>query len=205
MARQSPAPALTYPVLALPRWRFELQAVHDGDTLWIPLAGFCALLGVSAQMQRKRLVEDAEFREELRQLPIMTTKGVREGWCIAETALSGWLFTIDSSRVKPAIRADMRAFRKAMIVAAHDLAFKGYVSGGLGSAVAQRSVTVADHAGTILPIPASARLRDAESFALFLEAQVQEMQVDLQTIFDLLRRRGLLVTDDDDDNDGDAQ
>lgn len=53
-------------------------------------------------------------------LPMQTTSGIQEMVCMPLTKLNGWLFSVNSAKVKPEIREKIRQYQEECFVVLHD-------------------------------------------------------------------------------------
>lgn len=87
-----------------------LVEIGDNQQIYVPLRPICNYLGLDWSAQFRRLKRNPILAESLNSVAMTTTelpgvgKGKRELVCIQLEVLPGWLFGIDSSRVKPDLR-----------------------------------------------------------------------------------------------------
>ena len=90
----------------------EITAVRVTEAgrpvVYVPLRPICDYLGVSWSGQRDRTVRDPVLKTEVRGVRVTRTPGAgggtQEMTCLPLDYLSGWLFGINATRVKPEVR-----------------------------------------------------------------------------------------------------
>lgn len=92
----------------------------DGG-LHFPVRTMCGILGIAPSNQQSKLQTDDDFAALVRDLPIPTVKGTREMLCLEWEGMGGWLTGIQSQRVRPEMRANVRRFRRQMWSAANEI------------------------------------------------------------------------------------
>lgn len=119
--------AYRYARLRIEAFGIDVPVVTAGRAVYFPIKAFCEALGVAGpSMQIKRMKEDSRFQQgALRELPMPTTKGIRETMCLRKQQLPTWLALLDASRAqfKPTIRARLEEFQRAVFAAAERFLF----------------------------------------------------------------------------------
>ena len=86
-------------------------AKAENDTIYVPIRPLCDFLGLNFASQSKRIQRD-EILSEVRGVVMMTTpSGDQPMVCLPIEYLNGWLFGIQSSRVKPELREKIREYK----------------------------------------------------------------------------------------------
>jgi hypothetical protein len=115
-----PAPnGLTYYPVTLARWTFQVTVIRTSDNqVFLPITAICQRLGIAEHRQIQKLRDDPEYAPYLQQLPVPTSKGNRDTWCIRRQAVGGWLNSIASNRVRAEIAPRLAEFRMDVMSAA---------------------------------------------------------------------------------------
>jgi hypothetical protein len=98
----------------------ELIAVKVKDgTIYVPVRRLCDNLGVDWSAQRQRIMRDEVLEQAINSVVITTTqtdtphaKPEQEMLCLPVDLIPGWLFGIQTSRVKEEIRAKLIRYRR---------------------------------------------------------------------------------------------
>ena len=93
----------------------EITAVKAEDgTIYVPLKPICELLGIAWAAQRRRINRDEILSEALTSVTVTVTEGGQRGQMLALPLdlLNGWLFGINASRVKPAIKPTLLRYQR---------------------------------------------------------------------------------------------
>lgn len=102
----------------------DVPTVNAGRAVYFPLRALCEVVGVASQMQIKRLKADSRFAGgALREIPIPTTKGMRNAICLRMQQVGVWLATIDPSHTTITTRGTLEAFQRALFAAAERFLF----------------------------------------------------------------------------------
>jgi hypothetical protein len=110
---------LTYYPVTLARWTFEVTVIRTADNLvYLPITAICQRLGIAEYRQIQKLRDDPEYAPFLLQLPVPTSRGNRDTWCIRRQAVGGWLNSIQSNRVRAEIAPRLAEFRMDVMSAA---------------------------------------------------------------------------------------
>jgi hypothetical protein len=93
-----------------------LIVLADGQpTVYVPLRPLCDYLGLDWSAQYRRLHRDAVLREVLQAVAITATAShadEHEMVCLPLEFLPGWLFTINTARVKPELQEKITQYRR---------------------------------------------------------------------------------------------
>ncbi|MBK8989830.1 MAG: ORF6C domain-containing protein [Chloroflexi bacterium] len=95
----------------------EVLAVRTTDgSVYIPVRPICDLLGVDWSAQRRRINRDPVLSEEMKSVAVTTTDSYRtinrEVLSLPLDYISGFLFGIDASRVKPELRERLIRYQR---------------------------------------------------------------------------------------------
>lgn len=113
-----------YARLRVKQFEVDVSAVVVGRAVYFPLRALCEVIGVATQMQIKRLKEDSRFADgALRELPIPTTKGLRDAICLRKQQVGTWLSSIEPSKVAITARGPLEEFQRALFAAAERFLF----------------------------------------------------------------------------------
>lgn len=91
---------------------------QEQPQIYVPLRPLCDYLGLDWSSQLKRTRRDEVLADALNSVVIMTTgepgvgQGRRETLCIKLEQLPGWLFGIDSKRVRPELQEKIKRYRR---------------------------------------------------------------------------------------------
>lgn len=101
-------------IIEVPFQSDRLQAVRDGEAVWVVVRRVCEALGIDPDSQRKRL-QDAERCPWA--VTVMTTATGPDGknyevFAVHLDSLPMWLATIEASRVRPEAREKLIAYQK---------------------------------------------------------------------------------------------
>lgn len=77
-----------------------LFAIERDDGIFVAVKPICATLGLAWQRQLERLKEDPVLSEGITTVVIPSPGGVQETTCLKLGLVNGWLFKVDSRRVK---------------------------------------------------------------------------------------------------------
>lgn len=89
-----------------------LVEVGSQEEIYVPLRPLCDYLGVDWSGQRKRLNRD-EVLAEAQGVVIMSTPGGQQQFvCLPLKFIPGWLFGIDTSRLKPELKEKIIRYRR---------------------------------------------------------------------------------------------
>ncbi len=110
---------LTYYPVTLARWTFQVTVIRTADnSVYLPITTVCQRLGIAEYRQIQKLRDDPEYAPYVMQLPVPTSKGNRDTWCIRRQAVGGWLNSIQSNRVRSEIAPRLAEFRMDVMSAA---------------------------------------------------------------------------------------
>lgn len=80
----------------------QIPAAQGGDgEVYVPIRPLTAFLGLSRRGQQERTLRHPVMAEQLRSISIDTGGGPQQLLCLPLDLLPGWLFGIDTNRVKP--------------------------------------------------------------------------------------------------------
>ena len=98
--------------------------------VYVPVRPICDYLGLSWSGQRERINRDSILASELRFVRVTRTKqgGNPDLLCLPLELLPGWLFGVDYSRVKAALRDKFEAVMK-FLADWHQAANTGHLEG----------------------------------------------------------------------------
>jgi hypothetical protein len=119
----TPAERPEYFPIELPEWPGVVLTVArtvDGR-LYFPVRTMCGILGIDPPSQVTKLQTDEDFAALVRGLPMPTLKGTHEMLCLEWEGMGGWLTGIQSQRVRPEMRDNVRRFRRQVWIAANEL------------------------------------------------------------------------------------
>lgn len=88
-----------------------LQAIHDGETVWVSVKRVCEALGVSNQGQQEKL-KGRPWACVKVILTHDTTGRKQDAFCIALDSLPMWLATIEASRVSESLRPKLERYQR---------------------------------------------------------------------------------------------
>ena len=87
--------------------------INNETIVYVPLRPIVEFLGVDWSSQYRRVRRDDIFKQELRSVVVTTTdRGKRETVCLPLEYLSGFLFGINASRVKPEIKERLLRYQR---------------------------------------------------------------------------------------------
>jgi hypothetical protein len=92
--------------------------------IYVPLRQLCDYLGVSYTGQRERVERDAVLSTKLTPVQVTTEGGPQAMQCLPLDYLNGWLFGINASRVKEAVRERLIRYQEECYLILRD-AFLG--------------------------------------------------------------------------------
>jgi hypothetical protein len=109
----------------------EIIAFKDEKTekVFVNIRGICETLGLSFSSQRIKLTSDPSYAEALNRVDIDTIKGERESLFLDSDYLQGWLFSIQTNRLKPEIREKHIRYKKECFKVPNDyFAYSAHMS-----------------------------------------------------------------------------
>jgi hypothetical protein len=89
-----------------------LFAVERDDGVFVAVKPISERLGLVWSNQHRRIKRDPVLSEGMAMMAIPSAGGAQETTCLALRYLNGWLFGIDSSRVKPELRERVLAYQR---------------------------------------------------------------------------------------------
>jgi len=87
---------------------FALKDEYTGE-IYVSVREICNSLGLNFSGQYTKLTTDPVYNESLRHIPIQTPGGKQVVLSIPSVLLQGWLFSIQTNRLKPEIREKPRS------------------------------------------------------------------------------------------------
>lgn len=88
-----------------------LRTAFDGETVYVAIRPICEHLGIAPNNQLEKLRLDDDF--QLVSYHIGSNDGkIREMVCLPQDQVLGWLYTINSNKVKPESRVILSAYRQ---------------------------------------------------------------------------------------------
>jgi len=139
--------------LYLASWGVNLTVVLYNGHRYFIIKQVCSLLGVGYDNQLDALRERELLEDMVMKLPINTSKGIRDAWCIKLEAIAAWMLIISDRRVRSESRPNLLKLQRDLMVAARRAMF-----GEVDAASVQQEV------------------QDLRHFAWFLESQIVAMQ-----------------------------
>ena len=139
--------------LFLESWGAYLTVVTYKGHQFFVIAQVCTLLGIKTDGQVETLRERELMEGLVLKLPIQTSRGIREAWCIDIEAVGAWMLIISDRRVRVESRPNLLKLQRDIMQAARQVMF-GIVD---------------DH-------PLRQELNDTRQFVWFLERQIVDMQ-----------------------------
>ena len=97
----------------------ELVAVDREGVVFVALKPIVTSLGLDWSGQHQRVRRDEVLREGMGVIPIPSGSGVQEATALRLDLLNGWLFTIDSARVRPTVRDKLIRYQRECYAALH--------------------------------------------------------------------------------------
>jgi hypothetical protein len=98
-------------IVEVPFYAESIQAVHEGEAVWVVVKRVCEALGLDPATQREKLKGKAWAVSGL--IPSTAADGkTYELFCLDIESLPMWLATIDAGRVKPEARFKLVAYQK---------------------------------------------------------------------------------------------
>lgn len=95
----------------------SLIALRDLEGLiWVPLRRLCEAIGINLQGQLDRVERDPVLREEMRSVSVTLTDGrAFDMSCLPLKYVRAWLFGVNASRVRPAVRDKLIQYQREVI------------------------------------------------------------------------------------------
>lgn len=113
----------------------QIVAFKDDDKIYVNIKGICTSLGLDFSSQRKKLLSDPTYSKSLSRGDITTVKGERESLFLDSDLLQGWLFSIQTNRLKPDIRAKHILYKRECFKVLNDYFTKGIAINQRGDAL----------------------------------------------------------------------
>ena len=153
LANDDAKPLITQHALFLPGWNTNLTVIFYNGHQWFVIRQICTLLGIRTDTQVESL-RDRDLLEGLvMQLPVQTSKGVRDSWCIDIEAVAAWMIMISDRRVKAEVKPNLLKLQRDIMQAARRVMF-----------------------GEVGDSPLHQKIADTQRFAWFLEQQIVGLQ-----------------------------
>lgn len=154
-----------------------LVEVEDREEVYVPLRPICDYLGLSWRGQRERVERDEVLREVLKGVRVTRTPsdtkrssgGPQEAMSLPLKFLPGWLFGIDTNRVKPELKDKIIRYRREC----YDVLWRAFQEEALTSADTGLFDT------TRPPAEPSAELVQIREMALSI-ARMAQAQIELE-------------------------
>lgn len=89
----------------------ELSIIREDEMDWVPLKPLCEGLGLNWAGERSRLKNDAKFTGRFWRMKGTDGKG-RDFLCLPLYQLSGWLFSLNTGRVRKEMKGPLEAFQR---------------------------------------------------------------------------------------------
>lgn len=89
-----------------------LFAVERDDGVFVAVKPMCESLGVDWKSQFQRIKDDPVLSEGMATITIPSPGGAQETTCLKLDLVNGWLFKIDSRRVKEEVRPKLLAYQR---------------------------------------------------------------------------------------------
>jgi len=83
----------------------------EGGQVYVPIRPICDFLGLQFSAQSKRLRRDDILSDVMEHIEIQTQSGTQSMVCLPVEFLNGWLFGIQSARVKAEYRDKIREYK----------------------------------------------------------------------------------------------
>ena len=114
----------------------ELVAVRvQGGTVYVPIRPICDMLDISWPSQRNRIHRDEVLAQEVKNISIFitNTQGSTEGQhrevlCLPLEFVSGFLFGINATRVKPEVKSRLLRYQRECYKVLSEAFFEGRLS-----------------------------------------------------------------------------
>ncbi len=89
----------------------ELEAIRQGERAWVVLKRLCEVFGIQAHGQAAKLKEVPWACTQI--ICAVAEDGkVREQFCLDVDSLAGWLFTINTKKVRPELRDKLIRYQR---------------------------------------------------------------------------------------------
>lgn len=105
------------------------------ETVYVNIRGICESLGLSFPAQYRKLIADPIYNEGIGRCDIATSFGIKESLFLDGELLHGWLFSIQTNRLKPEIREKHILYKKECFRVLNEYFTKGFA---LHEAAAER-------------------------------------------------------------------
>lgn len=89
-----------------------LFAVERDDGVFVAIKPICDSLGVDWKSQYQRIKDDPVLSEGMVTITIPSLGGAQETTCLKLNLINGWLFKIDSRRVKEEVKPRLLAYQR---------------------------------------------------------------------------------------------
>lgn len=89
-----------------------LVALERPDGIFVAINPICDAIGVDSRNQRERIERDEVLNDGADVMPMPTSGGVQESFCLRVDLVNGWLLGIDASRVRPEAKEPLLAYKR---------------------------------------------------------------------------------------------
>ncbi|WII94991.1 phage antirepressor N-terminal domain-containing protein [Moraxella haemolytica] len=97
-----------------------LLATIQDNVVYTALKPICENIGLSWNAQFERIKRDEVLAEGIRMIRTPTKGGFQDVVCLPLTLLNGWLFGVDTNRVKAEVKETLITYKKECYQALHD-------------------------------------------------------------------------------------
>ncbi len=101
----------------------EVPTVIVGRAIYFPIRALCQAIKMAPQMQIERIRGDSRIADALKELPVPTSKGIRDTVCIHKRATAVWLGSIDPARCPITVKGPIARFQEELFAAADRFLF----------------------------------------------------------------------------------
>ena len=105
----------------------NIIAFKDESTekIYVNIREICALFGIDFSSQRKKIVSDSVYENALVREDITTSFGIKESLFLESEYLHGWLFSIQTNRLRSEIREKHTQYKRECFKVLNDYFTKG--------------------------------------------------------------------------------
>lgn len=103
----------------------SLVTFEQNGTYYTAMKPICGNIGLDWEAQRQRIRRDEVLSQGAVMITLPSVSGEQQTLCLPIQYLNGWLFGIDTNRVKPEIRETLIKYKKECYQALFDYWFKG--------------------------------------------------------------------------------
>lgn len=109
-------------LVTLERWELEVPVAASQGMAYIPVRTLCVYLGISSDMQIKRLKQHEIMAKYLRRFMLKTGRGGSQAtYCLPQRVVGFWLGSISIGHVREELRSGLLDFQEALIDKANEL------------------------------------------------------------------------------------